>query len=73
MHWILFGTGYLELPYRYETMKNLSEMQALAYIREKKVYLIILSGLVLALAIPLLIRFMPLETRTHHIYFKADK
>ncbi len=48
-------------------------MQALAYIREKKVYLIILSGLVLALAIPLLIRFMPLETRTHHISFKAEK
>lgn len=54
-------------------MKNLSEMQALAYIREKKVYLIILSGLVLAMAIPLLIRFMPLETRTHHISFKAEK
>ena len=48
-------------------------MQALAYIREKKVYLIILSGLVLALTIPLLIRFMPLETRTHHISFKAEK
>jgi plastocyanin len=54
-------------------MKNLSEMQAFSYLREKKVYLIILSGLVLALAIPLLIRFMPLETRTHHISFKAEK
>ena len=40
---------------------------------KKKAYLIILLSLVLAVAIPLSIRYIPRETRTYHISLKAEK
>ena len=48
-------------------------MQILKNISRTKAYLLILLSLVPALAIPLLIRHLPVETRTHNITIKAEK
>jgi len=48
-------------------------MKTLTNINRKKVYLLILLGLIPALAIPVLVRHLPLETRTHKITLKAEK
>lgn len=51
-------------PLNVNTLKNISRTKA---------YLLILLSLVPALAIPLLIRHLPVETRTHNITIKAEK
>jgi len=48
-------------------------MKTLTNINRKKAYLLILLGLIPALAIPVLVRHLPLETRTHKITLKAEK